>query len=376
MNWTDLDDKKKRLDALRPLPNELLKNLEDWFRVELTYTSNAIEGNTLTRQETAVVLEKGITVGGRTLKEHLEAVNHAQALDWLHAQASERHASVGENEILRLHEMILKGIDDANAGRYRSVAVRISGSTVVLPNPLKVPELMRRFATWLKAPSRLHPAEFAAQAHYRLVSIHPFVDGNGRTSRLLMNLLLMQHGFPPLFIRTRERVAYLNALEKAQLGGSLEDYEKLILKAADRSLDIYLNAAQGKVAPRAETPEERLLRIGVLAKKTGESPATLRYWTKEGLLKIEDHTESGYALYPLDAVEAVQHIREWQSERLSLQEIAQKVELRNPQNGSAKSMMYQDDQTHHWIQEDRMKPGKKTRPIKKAPGAMKRKKLI
>jgi Fic family protein len=361
MNWTELDDKKKRLDALRPIQSELLKNLEDWFRVELTYTSNAIEGNTLTRQETAVVLEKGITVGGRTLKEHLEAVNHAQALDWLHAQVSERRASVGESEILRLHGIILKGIDDANAGRYRSVAVRISGSTVVLPNPLKVPELMRRFATWLKTPPRLHPLEYAAQAHYQLVSIHPFVDGNGRTARLLMNLLLMRRGFPPLFIRMRERVAYLNALDKVQSGGSLEDYEKLILKAADRSLDIYLNAAQGKAAPRAETPEERLLRIGMLSKKTGESPATLRYWTKEGLLKIEDHTESGYALYPENAVETVKQIREWQGERLSLREIARKSESGNPQDGSAKTEIYQDDQTHHWIQEDRMKPGEKTR---------------
>jgi Fic family protein len=330
MNWTELDSKKKRLDALRPLKLELVKNLEDWFRVELTYTSNAIEGNTLTRQETAVVIEKGMAIGGRSLKEHLEATNHAQALDWLQEQVKHRGASVGEEEILRLHGMILKGIDDTNASRYRSVPVRISGSTVILPNPLKVPELMRRFAAWLKESRRSHPAEVAAQAHYRLVSIHPFIDGNGRIARLLMDLLLMRSGFPPAFIRTRERVTYLNGLEKAQTGGSIEDYEKLIFKAVDRSLDIYLDAAEGKTPRRMETPEERLLRIGALAKKTGESPATIRYWTKEGLLKIEEHTDSGYALYPIEAVKEVKQIREWQSERLSLREIAQKSKARVP----------------------------------------------
>jgi len=326
MNWNKLDPKKKRLDALRPLKPALLRNLEEWFRVELTYTSNAIEGNTLTRQETAIVLEKGITVGGRTLREHLEATNHAKALDRLKEVASNPRHPVGEKEILELHGMILTGIDDDNAGRYRTLMVRISGSTVVLPNAQKVPQLMGQFASWLKSAAHLHPAELAAQAHYRLVSIHPFVDGNGRTARLLMNLLLMQKGYPPAFIRTRERLAYLNGLEKAQLGGSIEDYEALMLKIMDRSLDIYLKAARGE-SPAPETQESAsLLRIGALARKTRESTATLRHWTKEGLLKPADHTESGYTLYPLEAVEKAKLIREWQGKRLSLQEIKRELE--------------------------------------------------
>jgi Fic family protein len=326
MNWNKLTPKKKQLDALRPLKPALVRNLEEWFRVELTYTSNAIEGNTLTRQETAVVLEKGITVGGRTMREHLEATNHANALDWLKGVASSPRHPVGEKEILELHGIILKSIDDANAGRYRTMMVRISGSTVVLPNARKVPELMGEFAAWLKSSPNLHPAEFAAQAHYRLVSIHPFIDGNGRTARLLMNLLLMQKGYPPAFIRTRERLTYLNGLEKAQLGGSLEDYEKLMIKIMDRSLDIYLKAAKGK-SPAKETQDtSALLRIGALARKTQESTATLRHWTKEGLLKPVDHTESGYTLYPLEAVEQAKLIRELQGRRLSLQEIKREME--------------------------------------------------
>jgi Fic family protein len=326
MNWDKLDSKKKRLDALRPLKPALVLNLEEWFRVELTYTSNAIEGNTLTRQETAVVLEKGITVGGRTVREHLEATNHARALDWLKEVVSSPRHPVGEKEILELHGMILKGIDDAHAGRYRTLMVRISGSTVVLPNARKVPELMGQFAAWLKSAQGLHPAELASQAHYRLVSIHPFVDGNGRTTRLLMNLLLMRKGYPPAFIRTRERLAYLNGLEKAQLIGNMQDYESLMFKMMDRSLEIYLKAARGE-SPAPEAQETAsLLRIGALARKTGESTATLRHWTKEGLLSPADHTESGYTLYPLEAVEKVKLIREWQGKRLSLSEIKRELE--------------------------------------------------
>jgi Fic family protein len=329
MNWKALNPKKKRLDGFRPLRPELVKNLEDWFRVELTYTSNAIEGSTLTRQETAVILEKGITVGGRSLKEHLEASNHAKALDWLKEWAADAKRPVGEREILTLHEMILKGIDDTNAGRYRSVPVRISGSSVVLPNPRKVPELMKEFVLELKPVKNVHPAALAARAHYRLVSIHPFIDGNGRTARLLMNLLLMQRGFPPAFIRTGERLAYINSLEKAQLGGSLEDFEKLMFKIIDRSLDIYLNAARGKTPAKEAQPTSGILRIGALSKKTGESVATLRHWTKEGLLMPAGHTESGYTLYLAEAVEKTKHIRVLQAKRLSLQEIRRELEKGN-----------------------------------------------
>ncbi len=328
MNWKSLDLKKKRLDGLRPLKPELVRNLEEWFRVELTYTSNAIEGNTLTRQETAVVLEKGLTVGGRTVQEHLEATNHAKALDWLKERLAEPKPGLGEKEILQLHEMILKGIDDHNAGRYRNVMVRISGSTVILPNARKVPGLMGEFASWLKSSLKLHPAERAAEAHYRLVTIHPFVDGNGRTARLLMNLMLMQGGFPPAFIRTRERITYLNSLEKAQLGGSKDDYEKLMAKTIDRSLDIYLNASQGKVPFKETQTGSNLLRIGELSQKTGESVATLRHWTKEGLLNPADHTEKGYTLYEANAVERVKQIRDKQSQRLSLREIKRDLENR------------------------------------------------
>ena len=243
-----LTDKKKRLDSFRPLPEPLVRNLDNWFRVELTYTSNAIEGNTLTRRETALVVEKGLTVGGKSLIEHLEAVNHAHALDWVKEQVKRKPASLAEKEILHIHNLILKGIDDANAGHYRSIPVRIAGSTVVLSNARKVPNLMRDFAAWLSCDQGLHPVELAAEAHYRLVTIHPFADGNGRSARLLMNMILLMSGYSAAVIRKRDRLAYIGALEKAQLGGSKDNYFKIITRAVDRSLDIYLKAAAGEDA--------------------------------------------------------------------------------------------------------------------------------
>ena len=242
MKYDTLTRKQQELDHYRPLPIELIHNLEDWFKIELTYTSNAIEGNTLTRQETALVVEKGLTVGGKTLREHLEATNHVTALEWVYNAVQKKTDTITEKDLLYIHELILKGIDDNNAGHYRSVPVRIAGSTVVLPNPIKVPDLMAELIKWIQS-TKLHPVELAAEAHYKLVTIHPFVDGNGRTARLLMNLILMMNSYPPAIIRTTDRLAYINSLEKAQLGGSKDDYLKLIYEAVDHSLDLYLEAA-------------------------------------------------------------------------------------------------------------------------------------
>ena len=240
-----LIEKKVKLDAFRPLPPELVKNLEEWFRVELTYTSNAIEGNTLSRQETALVVDKGITVDGKSIAEHLEATNHAEALDYVKKLAEAKRQDVKESDILSLHQTILKKIDDANAGKYRNVAVRIAGSEVILPNALKVPELMANFIAWLKSADG-HPVDVASKAHFDLVSIHPFVDGNGRTARLLMNLLLLQEGYPSALIRKEDRRIYINAVEKGQLTGNMNDFYQVIYEAINRSMDIYLNTAEWK----------------------------------------------------------------------------------------------------------------------------------
>jgi Fic family protein len=324
MKYDDLTRKKQQLDGFRPLPPALVRNLDDWFRVELTFTSNAIEGNTLTRAETALVIEKGLTVGGKSLLEHLEAANHAKALDFVHSLVAKQPSELTAKDVLSIHDMILKGIDNENAGHYRSVPVRISGSAVIMPNPRKVPDLMDAFQDWLTAPQDMHPVAFAGEAHYRLVTIHPFTDGNGRTARLLMNLLLMMHGYPPAIIRKRDRLAYINALETAQLGGAKDAYESLIINAARRSLDIYLKAAHGETA-LGDVDDGALLKIGELAKAAGESVATIRHWTKAGLLEVAEVTEAGYQLYAADMVGRCAEIRRMQEERLTLAEIGSRI---------------------------------------------------
>lgn len=336
MNLDSITAKKRSLDRLRPLPREALRSLEAWFRVELTYTSNALEGNTLSRRETAVVLEKGITVGGKTLQEHLEATNHARAIDFVTALV-EGGRRVSEQDVLRLHELVLEGIGSGNAGSYRTVPVRIAGSTVVLPNPRRVPDLMRDFAAWLHSKPLVHPVLFAADAHYRLVTIHPFVDGNGRTARLLMNCLLMTHGYPPAIIRPRDRAAYLGALETALLGGPRTAYDNLIMRAVDRSLDIYLDVASGggRTQSAAATPGETLLRIGQLAKTIGESVPTIRHWMKLGLVQPAQTTPAGYQLFASAAVERCRRIQVLKGRRLTLAEISATIDEGGEADGAS-----------------------------------------
>lgn len=319
MKYDTLTIKQQQLNKQRPLPDALVCNLDDWFRVELTYTSNAIEGNTLTRKETALVVEKGLTVGGKTLTEHLEATNHAKALDWVSEQITRSLEQITEKDILKIHEMILKGVDDYNAGHYRSVQACISGSVVILPNAKKVPDLMKDFVKWIKDNKDIHPVELASEIHYRLVTIHPFVDGNGRTARLLMNMVLMMLGYPPAIIRKSDRLAYISALEKAQLGGSKGDYNKIIGKAVERSLDIYLKALKGDSAEPVES--DVLLKIGQLAKQAGVNTSTIRYWTKEGLLSVAEITEAGYQMYSTDMIARIQQIQQLKNKRFTLQEI-------------------------------------------------------
>lgn len=315
-----IEEKKLRLDSFRPFPTDLEANQREWFKIELTYTSNAIEGNTLSRAETALIVEKGLTVEGKTLSEHLEAVNHAEAFDWIMQRTGTNKLDITENVILDLHRLILQKIDDNNAGRYRAIPVRIAGSTVIMPNAMKVPELMNEFISWLHN-NHDHPVAIAADAHFKLVSIHPFVDGNGRTARLLMNLILMQAGYPPAIIRKEDRRLYINSIEKAQLGGSLSDYYSLIYKAVDRSLDIYLNALGNK--EQKEILEKKgALKIGQLAKLTGETVPTIRHWTKEGLMNVTQYTKGGYQLFGPDCIAIARKIRKLQNvRRLTLEEI-------------------------------------------------------
>lgn len=234
-------DKKRKLDELRPFDAGSLKRLEESFNVELTYNSNAIEGNSLSLSETKLVVEEGLTIGGKTMREHLEATNHQKAIEFVKTLVTAKR--VEEKDVLELHALILDRIDPNNAGFYRHVGVRISGTTYLPPSSQKVPELMTHVYDMLNAPTKGPDAvEHAARLHLEFVAVHPFVDGNGRTSRLLTNLYLMRNGFPPIIYLRAERKKYITSIMKAQLDHEDEPFVNFTGKTAERSLDMYLDA--------------------------------------------------------------------------------------------------------------------------------------
>lgn len=227
-----VDKLKSWLDSFRPLPYEVVAELKKYYDVNFTYNSNAIEGNTLTQSETEMVLEKGVTVGGKTLNEHLEVIGHKEAIDYIEDLAR-KETRITEREIKDIHHIILQGIDRASAGSYRNLDVRASGTNHVYPPHYLVNDLMQEFIKWMESEEAqdLHPLKLATEVHYRFVSIHPFKDGNGRTARLLMNLALLRNGYPISIITNDLRSEYIEALVYAQ--DNSDDVEKLAELVAD-----------------------------------------------------------------------------------------------------------------------------------------------
>ena len=267
--------------------------LHQWLETELAYTSNHIEGNTLTRKETALVIEEGITTGGKPLKDYLEAKNHADAFRYILDVLSKKKA-ITQDDILKIHAIVLKGIDDAFAGRYRNIRVRIKGSSVVLPNPIKVPDLMADFEKYLQTEKDVITR--AIMGHFKFVSIHPFVDGNGRMGRLLMNLILLQNGLWPIIIRPRDRKKYISSIEKGQLTQDTTTYEEFMYKALERSLDTYVEMFHPK------TEEIKLLKIGQFAKAVGVPISTVRYWLRVGKLVPASKSAGDFMLFSQEQV--------------------------------------------------------------------------
>jgi Fic family protein len=238
-----LETKLKKLNAVRPLPPAALARLREKFEVDMTYNSNAIEGNRLSLRETWLVLTKGMTVRGKSVKEHLEATNHREAIELLERLADSRKR-ITEADVLGLHAIILDKIDPINAGFYRHESVFIQGSRLQLPKWRDVPGLMKMVYKQLNDGSKGAKAVYSAIAvHHGVARIHPFVDGNGRLARLLMNLRLMRAGFPPTILRKEERRAYYSALEKAD-GGDFRALAMLIGKDIERAIDSYIEAAE------------------------------------------------------------------------------------------------------------------------------------
>lgn len=229
---------KSWLDEFRPFDPAIVTELKKLYDVQFTYNSNAIEGNTLTQSETELVLTQGITIGGKTLDEHLEVIGHKEAIDYIETLA-QINTEINEWEIKPIHTLILRKINPNEAGSYRTLDVMAAGTNYRYPPHYLLPQLMREFILWLNSDSalKLHPVEYATRVHYRFVSIHPFRDGNGRTARLLMNLLLLRAGYPIVVIDNQIRKDYIDALAYGQHNqDDLSPLFDLVYDATIRSL--------------------------------------------------------------------------------------------------------------------------------------------
>ena len=273
-----IKEKKEKLDNLRPLPKDAVIRILEDIRLRHTYHSDAIEGNTLTLQETKLVLEEGVTIGGKPLKDHIEAKNDAEAFD-LMIELVHAKKSISQEIIQQVHEAVTRGILQ-NPGQYRIGNVGITGSATTPPSYLKIIRLMDEYIQDIQKLS-LHPVKKAAFIHHELVRIHPFLDGNGRVARLLTNLFLMKKGYPPIIVKKTDRKRYYRALDKAD-HGDMSEFSNFVARAAHESLQYYLSSF---------VEEERLIPIKELAEYTLYSQEYLSLRARQGKLdavKIEN----------------------------------------------------------------------------------------
>ncbi len=277
-----IQEKKARLDDLRPLPPAITRRLNEQFNVEWIYNSNAIEGSTLTLRETQLVLERGITIGGKSLREHFEVVNHQEAILMVESLAS-GESPLSSFIVRQLHALVLAKIDDINAGQYRNVPVRIVGAIHEPPPSWDLPAQMDGWSSWLQAEEGgMEAVALAALAHYKLAAIHPFIDGNGRTARLIMNLILMRAGYPPAIIAQSDRQQYYRVLAQADAGKTMP-LVNFVGRAVERSLTLYLEAVTPQTAPPPQ--EERWILLREAAEQVSYSQAYLSLLARTGRLE-------------------------------------------------------------------------------------------
>jgi Fic family protein len=239
-----IDVLKKKVDNFRQFDSYRIAQA---LELEYTFESNRIEGNTLTLQETDLVINEGLTISGKSMREHLEAINHKDAIEYV-KQLVEKNTPLNEREVLNIHNLVLRGIDAQNAGKYRNVQVMIKGSRHLPPQPYLVVKQMEDYFIWYEEnKNTLHPVVLAAEMHERLVTIHPFIDGNGRTSRLVMNLILIKNGFVIANIKgdTASRMTYYNALETAQADADKTNFLELVAETELQAFERYLSIIGG-----------------------------------------------------------------------------------------------------------------------------------
>ena len=240
MDINRLTELKDELNLYRPLDPITINSIIDDLKLKYTYNSTALEGNTLSIYETKAVIEDGITIGGKTVREHLEVINHDVAVQKLIVDV-QNNVKLDLKLILDYHEIILKGINEDWAGRYRNQQVLISGAKHIPVNPQKVYDEMNLFILKSDQSSTLHPVERAALIHVELVRIRPFVGGNGRTARLIMNLELMKSGYPIVVVEVEDKARYCSLLDSGHVNGDYRGFVAFIAEKAEKSLNFYLS---------------------------------------------------------------------------------------------------------------------------------------
>jgi len=239
-NFSYIDALKETIDAHRPFSKGLANSLQEKLIVEWTYNSNAIEGNTLTLSETKVVLE-GITIGGKSMVEHLEVINHREAILFIEDLIANKEPLSAWN-IKNIHALILKEIDNTNAGKYRSENVVISGAKHIPPKHYEIGDLMQKLMVeYQNEWKEFHPVVRATLIHGEFVKIHPFIDGNGRTSRLLLNFELMKNGYPPIIIKNEARARYYDVLDLAHTTMNYEPFIELVSELVIESEKLWIS---------------------------------------------------------------------------------------------------------------------------------------
>lgn len=231
---------KNKLDEIRPLPESVVKDLREDFNIKNTYHSNAIEGNTLTLYETKAVLEDGITIAGKSFREHAEANNHLEALEYVEDLINE-DVPLTQRTIKDIHAIVLQGIDRSIAGKYRSTVALITGANHTPPSPEKIQDEMDKLMEWYESAEELHPVEKSSMLHAKFVNIHPFLDGNGRTSRLLMNFELMKAKYPPITIEKDERFKYYEVLDISGVKKDYGPFTEFVSERVVKTLEYYLS---------------------------------------------------------------------------------------------------------------------------------------
>jgi Fic family protein len=299
-----IEDALKKLNKARPFSVSMVEKLKEQFQIEMTYNSNAIEGNSLTLRETHFVVNEGLTIQGKPLKDHLEAKDHYDAVEFLYKLVEEKETvEVTEQLICKLHSLVMKKTDEHFAGRYREGNVMIAGTTHMPPDALEVPHQMRALISWYrKNRNKLDTVELAAMLHHKLVYTHPFFDGNGRTARLLMNVVLMQQGYPLVIILRNDRRRYYRVLDMADAGNE-GPFVNFVAQAVERSLELYLRAVvaskdiKGKFVPLSE-----------LSDSVGYSNKYLNLLARKG--KIKAYKQGRLWLSSVSAIEDYKAKRE------------------------------------------------------------------